>query len=143
MQWTEPVGKLTCGSRAGTAPARHSEGADVSLIVTSDGIDPMTGEKVEFYRPAGPEAERTRLWGTSVIRARFPMLSDVEHDLHVSPPAFEAFEAEARRLAVEAVDVATELGYPDCAPALQRYATACLDAVEFARKYGSESIEYW
>jgi hypothetical protein len=116
----------------------------VSLIVTSDGIDPATGTKVEFYRPGGPEVARTQVWGTSVIRTRFPMLAQVEHDLHVSPEEFHRFEVEARRLEAEAADVAMELGWTsDDGEYLVRCARACIDAVEFARKYGSESIRYW
>jgi hypothetical protein len=116
----------------------------LSLIVTSDGIDPATGAKVEFYRAAGPEAARTQLWGTSVVRSRFPMLAQIERDLHVSPPEFDCFEEEATRLDAQATEVAKELGRnPEHATDLKRYARACLDAVEFARKFASDCIHYW
>lgn len=116
----------------------------MSLIVTCDGVDPVSGEKVEFYCAAGGESNRQRLWGTAVIRRRFPMLAMIEHDLNVKPNEFGRFEQEASRLAAEAGDVAVELGWGEGgAEELLRYAAACTDAVDFARKYDSAGIWYW
>lgn len=116
----------------------------MSLIVSCDGVDPATGEKVEFYCAAGGESNRVRLWGSDFIRRNFPMLSRIEHDLYVEPPEFGQFEEEASRLANKAVDVAVEIGWGvEGAEQLRRYASACTDAVEFARKYNADGIWYW
>ena len=80
-----------------------------------------------------------------LVGSRFVVaLGLIEHDLNVKPNEFERFEEEASRLAAEAGDVAVELGWGQGgAEELLRYAAACTDAVEFARKYDAEGIWYW
>ena len=117
----------------------------MSLIVTVD--DPKAPREASdrhFMECAGFESYRQKLWGTQAIASRAPMLAEIRTDLHVMPDQFAEFEAQCRKVDAEADAIAIELGWSDRGgESIRRYMRNFLEALEFARSHGSESISIW
>jgi hypothetical protein len=120
----------------------------MSLVVSAFWHDPETGDPVdhtdwdEGHHMAGPEVARSELWGSDAVRLRganfLPRLAD--SDLWVGPEELGGFEAEVRKLLIEAGAISIETGWSE--DILRHYLSNFLRAIQYARpRGGGVSIE--